>query len=48
MGLLNRAILRELFSNAFLGTVLFTFVLFLQRAGKSFDDELKDWELPRS
>jgi len=37
MGLLNRAILRELFSNAFLGTVLFTFVLFLQRAGKSFE-----------
>ncbi len=37
MGLLNRAILRELFSNAFLGTALFTFVLFLQRAGKSFE-----------
>jgi LPS export ABC transporter permease LptF/LPS export ABC transporter permease LptG len=37
MGRLNRAILRELFSNAFLGTVLFTFVLFLQRAGRSFE-----------
>ena len=37
MGILNRAILRELFSSAFLGTLLFTFVLFLQRAGKSFE-----------
>ena len=37
MGILSRALFREIFSSAFLGTVLFTFVLFLQRAGKSFE-----------
>jgi len=37
MGILSRAIFREIFSSAFLGTTLFTFVLFLQRAGKSFE-----------
>jgi LPS export ABC transporter permease LptF/LPS export ABC transporter permease LptG len=37
MGILSRAVFREIFSSAFLGTVLFTFVLFLQRAGKSFE-----------
>ena len=31
MGLLGRTILKEIISGAFLGTVLFTFVLFLQR-----------------
>ncbi len=36
-GLLSRAIFREILSSAFLGTALFTFVLFLQRAGKSFE-----------
>ncbi len=37
IGILTRAIFREIFSSAFLGTVLFTFVLFLQRAGRSFE-----------
>ena len=37
MGLLARSIFREVFSNALLGTVLFTFVLFLQRVGKLFE-----------
>ena len=37
MGLLARAIFREVASNAVLGTVLFTFVLFLQRVGKLFE-----------
>src|SRR5580704_1477029 len=37
MGLLNRSIFREVANSAFLGTVLFTFVLFLQRVGKLFE-----------
>jgi LPS export ABC transporter permease LptF/LPS export ABC transporter permease LptG len=37
MGLLARSIFREIASNALLGTVLFTFVLFLQRVGKLFE-----------
>ncbi len=37
MRILSRAIFREIASSAFLGTVLFTFVLFLQRAGKTFE-----------
>jgi len=37
MRTLTRAILREIFSSALLGTLLFTFVLFLQRAGRSFE-----------
>src|ERR1035438_951428 len=37
MGLLNRAIFREVAASALLGTVLFTFVLFLQRVGKLFE-----------
>ncbi|MGD0436795.1 MAG: LptF/LptG family permease, partial [Bryobacteraceae bacterium] len=37
MGLLNRAIFREVANSAFLGTVLFTFVLFLQRVGRLFE-----------
>jgi LPS export ABC transporter permease LptF/LPS export ABC transporter permease LptG len=36
-GILNRSIFREILSSAFLGTAMFTFVLFLQRAGKSFE-----------
>jgi LPS export ABC transporter permease LptG/LPS export ABC transporter permease LptF len=36
MGLLYRAIFREVASSALLGTVLFTFVLFLQRVGSLF------------
>jgi LPS export ABC transporter permease LptG/LPS export ABC transporter permease LptF len=37
MGILSRAVLLEIFSSALLGTALFTFVLFLQRAGKIFE-----------
>ena len=37
MGLLSRSIFREVTSSALLGTVLFTFVLFLQRVGKLFE-----------
>ena len=37
MGLLSRAIFREVASSAVLGTVLFTFVLFLQRVGRLFE-----------
>jgi LPS export ABC transporter permease LptF/LPS export ABC transporter permease LptG len=37
MGVLARAIFFEIVSSAVLGTVLFTFVLFLQRAGRSFE-----------
>jgi LPS export ABC transporter permease LptF/LPS export ABC transporter permease LptG len=36
MGLLSRAIFREVASSAVLGTILFTFVLFLQRVGSLF------------
>jgi LPS export ABC transporter permease LptG/LPS export ABC transporter permease LptF len=37
MGLLSRAIFREVASSAILGTILFTFVLFLQRVGRLFE-----------
>src|SRR6202046_2623493 len=37
MGLLNRSIFREVAHSALLGTVLFTFVIFLQRVGKLFE-----------
>jgi LPS export ABC transporter permease LptG/LPS export ABC transporter permease LptF len=37
MGLLYRAIFREVASSAVLGAILFTFVLFLQRVGKLFE-----------
>jgi LPS export ABC transporter permease LptF/LPS export ABC transporter permease LptG len=37
MGLLSRSIFREVANSAMLGTILFTFVLFLQRVGKLFE-----------
>lgn len=37
MGLLSRSIFREVASNAILGSILFTFVLFLQRIGRLFE-----------
>jgi LPS export ABC transporter permease LptF/LPS export ABC transporter permease LptG len=37
MGLLSRSIFREVANSALLGTILFTFVLFLQRVGKLFE-----------
>src|SRR5271169_3413977 len=37
MRLLSRTIFREIFSSSFLGVILFTFVLFLQRSGPLFE-----------
>ena len=37
MGLLSRYVLREIASSAALGTLLFSFVLFIQRVGKLFE-----------
>ena len=37
MGLLGRAIFREVANSALFGTVLFTFVIFLQRVGRLFE-----------
>lgn len=37
MGLLTRTVALEIVSSAFLGTVLFTFVLFLQRVSRLFE-----------
>jgi LPS export ABC transporter permease LptG/LPS export ABC transporter permease LptF len=37
MGILGRAVFREVFTSAALGTILFTFVLFLQKLGKIFE-----------
>jgi LPS export ABC transporter permease LptF/LPS export ABC transporter permease LptG len=37
MGLLSRAIFREVAGSAILGAILFTFVLFLQRVGRLFE-----------
>ncbi|MCE5308046.1 MAG: LptF/LptG family permease, partial [Acidobacteriales bacterium] len=37
MGILTRKVLREVFASALLGSLLFTFVLFLQRVGKLFE-----------
>src|SRR6266481_1809517 len=37
MGILSRSIFREVASSAIFGTVLFTFVLFLQRVGRLFE-----------
>ena len=37
MGILSRAVFREVFTSAALGTILFSFVLFLQKLGKLFE-----------
>lgn len=37
MGILSRKVFREISTGAFLGTVLFTFILFLQRLGRLFE-----------
>jgi len=37
MGILSRTVFREVMTGALLGTVLFTFVLFLQRLGRFFE-----------
>ena len=48
MGLLSRAIFREVTTSAFLGTVLFTFVLFLQRVGKLFEILVRSSASPKT
>lgn len=48
MGLLNRAILREVSTNALFGTVLFTFVLFLQRVGRLFEILIRSSAPPKT
>jgi LPS export ABC transporter permease LptG/LPS export ABC transporter permease LptF len=48
MGLLSRAIFREVANSAVLGTVLFTFVLFLQRVGRLFEILVRSTAPPRT
>lgn len=48
MRLLSRAIFREVTASALLGTVLFTFVLFLQRVGKLFEILVRSSASPRT
>ena len=48
MGLLARAIFREVATSAVLGTVLFTFVLFLQRVGKLFEILVRSSAAPQT
>lgn len=48
MGLLARAIFREVATSALLGTVLFTFVLFLQRVGKLFEILVRSSAAPQT
>ncbi len=48
MGLLARSIFREVTTSAVLGTVLFTFVLFLQRVGKLFEILVRSSASPRT
>jgi|SRR5579871_1138403 len=47
MRLLSRAIFREVAKSALLGTVLFTFVLFLQRVGRLFEILVRSSAPPR-
>lgn len=48
MGILSRAIFREVSSSAALGAILFTFVLFLQRVGKLFEILVRSSASPRT
>src|SRR5450432_303145 len=48
MGILSRSIFREVASSALLGTVLFTFVIFLQRVGKLFEILVRSSAPPRT
>src|SRR5277367_2558905 len=48
MGLLFRAIFREVAKSAIFGAALFTFVLFLQRAGKLFEILVRSSAPPRT
>lgn len=48
MGILSRAIFREVAASAILGSFLFTFVLFLQRVGKLFEILVRSSASPRT
>lgn len=48
MGLVQRAVFREIVSGAVLGTLLFTFVLFLQRTGQLFEPLVRGSASPRT
>ena len=48
MGLVSRSIFREVSKSALFGGVLFTFVLFLQRAGKLFEILVRSSASPRT
>ncbi len=48
MGILGRSIFREVFSGTLLGSVLFTFVLFLQRLGRLFEILIRSSASPRT
>ena len=50
MGILSRAIFREITASALLGTVLFTFVLFMQKlgSGKLFEVLLRGSASPKT
>ncbi len=48
MGLLGRAIFREVSNSALFGTVLFTFVIFLQRVGRLFEILVKSSAPPQT
>ncbi len=48
MGLISRSIFREVSKSALFGGVLFTFVLFLQRAGKLFEILVRSSASPRT
>jgi LPS export ABC transporter permease LptG/LPS export ABC transporter permease LptF len=48
MGILSRAVFREVSQSAILGTILFTFVLFLQRVGKLFEIVVRSSAAPQT
>src|SRR5438093_1415887 len=48
MRILSRAVFREVIPSVMLGTVLFTFVLFLQRVGKLFEILVRSSAAPRT
>jgi LPS export ABC transporter permease LptG/LPS export ABC transporter permease LptF len=48
MRILSRAVFREVIQSAVLGTVLFTFVLFLQRVGRLFEILVRSSASPRT
>ena len=47
MRLLSRTIFREIFASSFLGVILFTFVLFVQRSSFLFEFLVRNSDSPR-